>query len=404
MKILSIPSNFGISKPINGGQNRFSNIIKIQKNLGHEVLVLEPEKFFDERDYDTGKIIIFRDLTFFKWYLSILRDINPFFFNKFFKLLLKEKIDIIEIHHFPGAILIKIIILLSGKRIPIIYNSHNAESNFISESLADDSHYSLIEKIFMKNYTKFLDFVGCKYIVDFIFAVSETDKLHFISKYDIGSKVYVLPSGCNIELLPTHSIKAAIKEHYDLDDNKILVIFHGSYSHNPNAEAINLIIDYISPIIKSKNNNILFILAGSGIPKIKTDNVISFGYIENLFDLISIADIAIVPLKRGAGTKLKIFDYFNAGLAIISTAKGMQGIDVKNGIDAILTEDVDNSFIDSIMSVICDEKLRKQLGRNARKLAEEKYNWVVIGNDLNKIYKEIFFAQKPQREKILKRD
>jgi glycosyltransferase involved in cell wall biosynthesis len=200
--------------------------------------------------------------------------------------------------------------------------------------------------------------------------------------------------------LPSPSVKTAIKEQFNLDANKILIIFHGSLFLSSNAEAIDLIKKYISPKICSQNPNTLFILAGSGVPKFRTDSVISFGFVENLYDLISIADIAIVPLKRGLGPKIKIFDYLNAGLAIISTRNGMDGIDVKNGIDAIITDDVDNNFINSLWSVISDENLRKQLGENARKLAEEKYNWVAIGNDLNEIYKEISFVENIKKNKL----
>jgi glycosyltransferase involved in cell wall biosynthesis len=389
MKILSIPANFGLSKPVSGGQNRFSNIITLQKNLGHDILVLEPEKFYDVQDIHYGKIVTFRDLILFKWYLSMLRDVNPFFFKQLLVLILKEKIDIIEIHNLPGVILIKLLIFLLGKKIPIIYNSQNVESDFITESLADNSQYSFFEKIFMMNYTKFLDVMGCKYIVNYIFAVSETDKLQFISKYSIRNKVFVLPSGCGIRQLPAASVIDIHKRKFNPEMKSPVVIFHGSFSHSPNAEAANLIIDYISPAIRTKNSTTLFILAGPGMPELKTDNVISLGYVENLPALLSIADIAIVPLKRGAGTKLKIFDYFNAGLAIVSTVKGMQGIDIRNGKDALLTQDVDDEFINALLSVILDENLRTQLGRNARKLAEEHYSWSKIGKDLDKIYQEI---------------
>jgi polysaccharide biosynthesis protein PslH len=399
MKILSIPATYGLSGPVNGGQNRFSNIIKIQKKLGYEILILEPQNFFDERDNSIGKIITFREITFSKWSFAILRDINPNFFKKLFNLIKKEKIDIIEINNIPGAIIIKSVIFLLQKRILIIYSSQNVESNFINEQLKDP-HYSLFEKFFLKNATKFLNFIGCKYIVDYIFAVSERDKLIFISKYGVQNKIYVLPSGCNIEILPSPSDKIAIKKYFNLEAKKILIVFHGSFRLQPNAEAIDLIKNYISPIIYSQNPNTLFILAGSHMPKFQKDNIISFGYVENLYRLISIADIAIVPLKRGAGTKLKIFDYFNAGLPIISTTKGMEGIEVKNGIDAIITDDVDNNFINSLISIINNENLRKQLGGNARKLAEEKYNWVTISNDLKKIYNEISFAENLKENKL----
>jgi len=59
-------------------------------------------------------------------------------------------------------------------------------------------------------------------------------------------------------------------------------------------------------------------------PKFERANVRSFGFIKDLHQAISIADIALVPITSGGGTKLKIFDYMNAGLPIITTRKALR--------------------------------------------------------------------------------
>jgi glycosyltransferase involved in cell wall biosynthesis len=100
-------------------------------------------------------------------------------------------------------------------------------------------------------------------------------------------------------------------------------------------------------------------------------------------------DIAIVPLSSGAGTKLKVFDYMSVGLPIVTTKKGVEGIDITEGTDAIVVEDVDSEFITAIEELIENPSWRQTLGDQARILAETEYNWDTIGGELRDIYAQI---------------
>jgi len=76
-------------------------------------------------------------------------------------------------------------------------------------------------------------------------------------------------------------------------------------------------------------------------------------------------------------------------LPIVTTKKGIEGIKAKNGEDAIIVDDVDEEFIDAIKYLVENEQERKRIGANARKLAEEEYDWEKIGGKLDKLYREI---------------
>ncbi len=56
---------------------------------------------------------------------------------------------------------------------------------------------------------------------------------------------------------------------------------------------------------------------------------------------------------------------------------------------ALIVDDVNENFIDAIKYLIDNERERKGIGANARKLAEEKYDWGKIGKKLDKLYREI---------------
>ena len=65
-----------------------------------------------------------------------------------------------------------------------------------------------------------------------------------------------------------------------------------------------------------------------------------------------------------------------------------EGIELVNGRDALLSDNVDEEFINNICMLIENPRLRKQIGDNGRKVCEEKYNWEKNAERIIKIYSE----------------
>ena len=163
-----------------------------------------------------------------------------------------------------------------------------------------------------------------------------------------------------------------------------MFLFHGSYFHQPNREAIDLVRDYIAPEISEA----FFIIAGTDVPIFNQNNIKSVGFIDDIYSLMQIVDIAIVPIYSGGGTRLKILDYMIMGLPIVTTKKGIEGINAKNMENALIVDKVNEKFIDSIRYLIKNKDLRERMRKNNRRLVEE-YSSDVIGEKLNKLYSKI---------------
>jgi glycosyltransferase involved in cell wall biosynthesis len=390
MNILAIPTTYGFSHPISGGQNRFSNLITELKKRGNNIILLESNDVIREKDGQLARTYSYKDLKLFNRNLSIFKDFNFRFIKQVFSILNNEDINLIQITHPSGAIAIKFLCMLKWKKIPIVYDAHNVESNFINETFSICNKYSKIETLLIYNYTILLEKIVCKFIVDHITSVSKDDRTLFLRKYQISSKkISVVPSGAYLSDISSLKGDAnRIKKELGIDSNKLIVIFHGSFSHPPNKRAYELIESYIAPKFEEMNN-VLFLVGGSGFPKFRKKNIMSIGFIDDLYRTLSIADIAIIPLTHGAGTKLKIFDYLCVGLPIISTNKGIEGIDCKNGEHAIIVEDVNQAFIDTLTLLLNNKYERIRIGSAGLKLVSELYDWEKIGLNLQKIYLNI---------------
>jgi len=98
---------------------------------------------------------------------------------------------------------------------------------------------------------------------------------------------------------------------------------------------------------------------------------------EAHFDL---ADIALNPITTGAGTNIKLFDYFARGLPVVSTPFGIRGIDLEDGTHACIV-DLDE-FSDTIRQLLESPEQRDRIGEAGRTLVADKYTWETISKRL----------------------
>ena len=227
---------------------------------------------------------------------------------------------------------------------------------------------------------------------DLVFTTSDEDKEHLMLLYGIArNKILVTPNGVDaskIELISLEE-KKQLKKEVGLSDHRT-ILFIGSW-HPPNLEALKFILDDIT----SKLSDCIFLVIGSikhyymheyeDFPK----NVLAFGVVDEdeKYELYKLADLAINPMFSGSGTNLKMLDYMSAGIPTISTPTGARGLDIENGIHALIcTED---QMREKIIELMNTETLRNRLRLNARKLVESRYSWDKIAASIIAKLKEI---------------
>ena len=97
---------------------------------------------------------------------------------------------------------------------------------------------------------------------------------------------------------------------------------------------------------------------------------------------------AIVPLNVGGGSRLKILEAMAAGIPVVSTTLGAQGLAVQHGKN-ILVADANEQLAEAIVSVVENEGRRKELGAAGRALVTDHYDWSRLGVSLFKTYEEL---------------
>lgn len=101
------------------------------------------------------------------------------------------------------------------------------------------------------------------------------------------------------------------------------------------------------------------------------------GEVADLGAELAAADVAVVPIRFGGGTRIKILEAFATGLPVVATSVGAEGLDVVGGRHLLLADDAE-SFAEACLRVWRDPVLRESLVAEGRARWQERYRWDVI--------------------------
>jgi glycosyltransferase involved in cell wall biosynthesis len=150
------------------------------------------------------------------------------------------------------------------------------------------------------------------------------------------------------------------------------VLFIGTTRYPPNFFAIDELCAAIAPALP----RLTFEVVGDATlkPGRVPANVRFAGRVPSTTAHLAAAQVAVAPLRHGSGTRLKLLEFFAAGLPVVCTAKAAEGLDVQDGRHVRLAETAEE-FVDAIRVLHADAAAAAALGTAARRLVEERYDW-----------------------------
>ncbi|RME70601.1 MAG: glycosyltransferase, partial [Chloroflexi bacterium] len=172
------------------------------------------------------------------------------------------------------------------------------------------------------------------------------------------------------------------------------LIYFANYTTAPNADAIRYFCRQIFPAIRARQPDVRLRVVGNQPPPelARYEGVEVIGYVPDVRAAVAAADVVVVPLRVGGGTRLKIVEALALGKAVVSTSVGAEGLEVTPGRD-ILIADTPEAFAEATVSLLQQPDLRASLGRNGRRLAEQVYDWDLLASRVDRLYRQV--ARKP---------
>ncbi len=164
------------------------------------------------------------------------------------------------------------------------------------------------------------------------------------------------------------------------------LIFVGRMSYLPNKQAALRLCREIMPgIIRRIPDAVLFLVGSNPPPEILAlDNGSSIrvtGAVDKILPYLRDSEVLLCPLSLGTGTRLKVLEAMAAGIPVISSNTGCEGIPVSTGKDIILAE-TNDQFIRETSNLLKSPGLGNQISLKARRLVEDKYSQDEIGRCL----------------------
>jgi polysaccharide biosynthesis protein PslH len=168
------------------------------------------------------------------------------------------------------------------------------------------------------------------------------------------------------------------------------ILMIGDFNYDPNREGADFFVTGAWPRIRSKIAEAQLWLVGKNANAYMLEwngnqGVMVTGVVDDVKHYLSRAMISIAPLFVGTGTKLKILEALGAGLPVVTTTMGMEGIEAKNGVD-LLIADTAEEFADHCTRLLEDAALRDRLAKAGQSLVREKYDISVMARAVLRCY------------------
>jgi GT2 family glycosyltransferase len=174
------------------------------------------------------------------------------------------------------------------------------------------------------------------------------------------------------------------------------LLFLGSFRHLPNVEALNWFVKEVFPKIRAGEPRAKLIVIGSDPPPRHSlrgaDSIELIGFVEDIRRPLSQYSVFVCPILSGSGVRVKLLEAFAAGIPVVSTHLGAEGLAAKDGEICALADDP-AEFAARTLDLL-------RLPDQAAKMAQRARNYVVESRDMRCMTARMLEGYRAQIEKM----
>lgn len=271
-------------------------------------------------------------------------------------------------------------------RIPYVATIHGTQLNELRHGLSSSLN---MNHAITDTFTTYMEMYTTR-VADRLIAVSDENKRDIVSQYGTDpAKVEVVPNGI-------------VPERFKVSDCSSPTVISVGRLHE--RKRVDLLIDAFAEVVKRIPGARLKIVGtGSMEGKLRAqvrrlgleDSVEMTGFVPDgdLPGHYRSASVFALP-SAYEGFGIVLIEAMAAGLPCVSVRTGGAVEVIRDGWNGHLVEY--DTMADALVKVLSDRKKRRRMGRNARKLVEEKYAWRKIARDVIRIYESVMRTGGPR--------
>ncbi len=123
------------------------------------------------------------------------------------------------------------------------------------------------------------------------------------------------------------------------------LLFLGSFRHLPNQEALHWFVDQVFPKVRAEEPRARLIVIGSDPPPRHSlpdaEAIELIGFVEDVREPLARYAVFVCPILSGSGVRVKLLEAFAAGIPVVSTRLGAEGLAANDGEICALADDPD---------------------------------------------------------------
>ena len=157
-----------------------------------------------------------------------------------------------------------------------------------------------------------------------------------------------------------------------------LAVFVALMGWKPNVDAAVWLGREVWPLVRQQMPEARLALVGrepsAEVRALAADDVEVTGTVPEIRPYLARARVALAPLLSGGGTRLKVLEALDAGRPLVSTTKGIEGLEDLIG-DAAVVRDDPRGFADAIVETLSDPDRAARIGALAHAAVRDNYAW-----------------------------
>jgi len=157
------------------------------------------------------------------------------------------------------------------------------------------------------------------------------------------------------------------------------LIFWGALNRQENVDAARWTAETILPKVRERVPGARLYIAGSygeTLPRngFGGEGIVVTGFVEDVSALMARMQAALLPLRLGAGIKVKTLECMSAGLPVVTTPVGAEGIGGRAGVHYLIGNNADD-LASHVIRVLTDAEEARRLGLAATEFISRNFNF-----------------------------
>ncbi|MEO8099696.1 MAG: glycosyltransferase [Acidobacteriota bacterium] len=217
------------------------------------------------------------------------------------------------------------------------------------------------------------------------------DSMHVIAVSDIDAqRMRDMFQITNVSSVATGVDVDYFRRPVDSRPPEIQFVFVGSMDWLPNNDAVLWFAKDILPLIRQRKPNCKVAIVGrKPDPRVldlagSDADIEVTGTVPDVRPYLWNSQISILPLRIGGGTRMKVYEAMAAGLPVVSTTVGVEGLEGQPGRD-LLIGDTPEAFAEQCISLLDNPALYNSISEAGFRLVDETCGWESVSRQFEKV-------------------